>query len=122
MAVCEKKDEVWRKIGPWILWRLWKSRNSYIFRGDDLDGLRLDVEEWRKCDDLKVETTSAVPVIRAAENGLHCRNHGSNIMLMGHGIKRKINACRVDSQRSMWNCHLEWSYRTPCIERIKLKH
>ncbi|KAG7593529.1 Ribonuclease H-like superfamily [Arabidopsis thaliana x Arabidopsis arenosa] len=40
-------------IGPWILWRLWKSRNDYIFKGKEYNALQVikkakeDVEEWR---------------------------------------------------------------------------
>lgn len=40
-------------IGPWLLWRLWKSRNDYIFKGKEYSAQEVvrrakkDEEEWR---------------------------------------------------------------------------
>lgn len=40
-------------LGPWLLWRLWKKRNEFIFKGRDYDALstvrksREDMEIWR---------------------------------------------------------------------------
>ncbi|CAL9234670.1 unnamed protein product [Arabidopsis halleri] len=36
-------------LAPWILWRLWKSRNEYIFKGREYKVRRAkdDKEEWR---------------------------------------------------------------------------
>ena len=40
-------------VGPWLLWRLWKCRNDYIFKGRDytaqvvVSRAKEDEEEWR---------------------------------------------------------------------------
>lgn len=42
------------KTGPWLLWRLWKSKNDFLFKGIDYDGLSMinkameDMEEWNR--------------------------------------------------------------------------
>uniref|UniRef100_A0A1J3ELU2 RNase H type-1 domain-containing protein n=1 Tax=Noccaea caerulescens TaxID=107243 RepID=A0A1J3ELU2_NOCCA len=40
-------------LGPWILWRLWKTRNDWIIKGTEYDALQTikkateDMEEWK---------------------------------------------------------------------------
>ncbi|XP_024013972.1 uncharacterized protein LOC112088049 [Eutrema salsugineum] len=58
-------EKSFEELVPWILWRLWKSRNYYIFKGIDRDARDLvikakaDAEEWRNRteDEIAVSTT-----------------------------------------------------------------
>lgn len=46
------KEEVKAEIVPWILWRLWKNRNEFVFQGKEYEALSIlqkakeDAEEW----------------------------------------------------------------------------
>ena len=46
-----------KRIGPWLLWRLWKSRNVFCFQGIDYEAMSLvikaqeDMEEWNSRED-----------------------------------------------------------------------
>ncbi|EOA22050.1 hypothetical protein CARUB_v10002590mg, partial [Capsella rubella] len=48
-----QRDEL-PKVVPWLLWRLWKSRNEFIFKGKDFDAQDTvrkaleDAEEWNQ--------------------------------------------------------------------------
>lgn len=54
------------ELGPWILWRLWKKRNEYIFQGQDYDGSSTvqkaieDAREWRSRNDNPVAKDTKV--------------------------------------------------------------
>jgi hypothetical protein len=40
------------KIGPWLLWRLWKCKNDYLFKGKDYttqEVVRRANEEAEEC-------------------------------------------------------------------------
>ena len=47
------KEEAHDQLGPWLLWRIWKNRNEFIYKGKDYDApsmvrkAREDMEEWR---------------------------------------------------------------------------
>ncbi|XP_018435800.2 uncharacterized protein LOC108808101 [Raphanus sativus] len=56
-----QKEEVDEGFVPVLLWRLWKNRNEFLFRGKDYDAdstvrkVWEDVEEWRNREDVKNE-------------------------------------------------------------------
>ncbi|XP_018465005.2 uncharacterized protein LOC108836338 [Raphanus sativus] len=59
------KDDVQSDLVPWLLWRLWKSRNEFLFQGKDYEAMSIlqkakeDAEEWREratCEKSEVET------------------------------------------------------------------
>ncbi|XP_013729557.1 uncharacterized protein LOC106433258 [Brassica napus] len=47
------KEEAHDQLGPWLLWRIWKNRNEFLYKGKDYDApstvrkAREDMEEWR---------------------------------------------------------------------------
>ncbi|CAL9232334.1 unnamed protein product [Arabidopsis halleri] len=59
------------KVAPWILWRLWKSRNDYIFKGREYSAQEVvrrakdDEEEWRM---RKEKRSQPTPAIKPAHN------------------------------------------------------
>ncbi|XP_056846116.1 uncharacterized protein LOC130497268 [Raphanus sativus] len=65
------KEEVDEGFVPVLLWRLWKNRNEFLFRGKDYDAdstvrkVWEDVEEWRNREEVKNEEvktpTTVVP-------------------------------------------------------------
>ncbi|XP_013624660.1 PREDICTED: uncharacterized protein LOC106330793 [Brassica oleracea var. oleracea] len=60
-------DDERLELGPWILWRLWKNINEYIFKGKDFGGditIRKaieDAKEWNKRNVVK-ESEVKVPI------------------------------------------------------------
>lgn len=48
------RDELQSDIVPWLLWRLWKCRNEFLFKGREYEArsvlrkVQEDVEEWRE--------------------------------------------------------------------------
>ncbi|XP_056853977.1 uncharacterized protein LOC130503319 [Raphanus sativus] len=61
------------KLGPWIMWRLWKSRNAFYYRGEDYEPSSVilkaqeDLDEWNSRDDLEEKAVNTVPEMRGEE-------------------------------------------------------
>uniref|UniRef100_A0A0D3DA87 RNase H type-1 domain-containing protein n=2 Tax=Brassica oleracea var. oleracea TaxID=109376 RepID=A0A0D3DA87_BRAOL len=77
-------------MGPWILWRLWKSRNAFYFRREDYSAMSLinkameDLDEWNSRDVIERKEMNTTPVIREEErwipppqNWLKCNSDGA---------------------------------------------
>lgn len=47
------RDNILTGLVPWLLWRLWKNKNEFMFKGKDYEAMSLirkaqeDAEEWR---------------------------------------------------------------------------
>lgn len=52
-------EEEAEKLGPWIMWRLWKNRNDLVIKGVEYDAMELvmkakeDKEEWENREEVK---------------------------------------------------------------------
>ena len=66
------KEEVDEGFVPWLLWRLWKNRNEFIFRGKDYSAPTTvkkvweDVLEWKSRNEITEEEVKS-PTPKAAE-------------------------------------------------------
>lgn len=54
------KEEIAMELVPWILWRLWKNRNEFQFKGRDYDAVstlnkaREDAEDWKRGNEVEL--------------------------------------------------------------------
>lgn len=61
------------KLGPWIMWRLWKSRNDFYYRGEDYEPssvitkVQEDLDEWNSRDELEEKEVTTVPEMQGKE-------------------------------------------------------
>lgn len=73
LNMAQQGKEEGHKSGPWILWRIWKSRNDYAFKGVDHEGnavitkALMDIEEWNKRSEFEIKQTIQPQRTRAEE-------------------------------------------------------
>ena len=63
-----------KRAWPWIIWRIWKSRNEFLFKGYEWSAKEIaqkafeDSEEWFLAQTMEEEITQAEPTQEKREN------------------------------------------------------
>lgn len=93
------KEEAHDHLIPWLLWRIWKNRNEFLFKGKDYDALstvrkaREDMEEWKSRQEVEARVVKNPTRAPTADSWKSLPHDWIKVTLLGHG--RKIMRCVV---------------------------